>query len=49
MSDTRTITDAEWEVHKTTIEMLYQDQDKTLNEVMEMMEQSYNFAGKFVP
>jgi len=46
MSDTRTITDAEWEVHKTVIERLYQN--KTLSEVMTLMEKDYGFIAKLV-
>jgi len=44
MSDTRTITDAEWEVHKKAIETLYQN--KTLSEVMVLMEQDHGFVAK---
>jgi hypothetical protein len=44
MSDTRTITDAEWGGHKTVIESLYQN--KTLSEVMALMEQDYGFIAK---
>ncbi|CZR63647.1 uncharacterized protein PAC_13544 [Phialocephala subalpina] len=44
MSDTRTITDAEWEVQKKIIERLYQNQ--TLGEVMSLMEQDHGFIAK---
>jgi hypothetical protein len=46
MPDTRTITDAEWEVHKNVIERLYQN--KTLSEVMSLMEQDHGFIAKLV-
>jgi hypothetical protein len=46
MSDTRTITDAEWAVHKEAIERLYQN--KTLSEVMALMEQDHGFIAKLV-
>jgi hypothetical protein len=46
MSETRTITDAEWEVHKKVIERLYQS--KTLRELMALMEQDHNFVATLV-
>jgi hypothetical protein len=46
MSDTRVITDAEWEVHKKAIERLYQS--KTLRELMALMEQDHNFVATLV-
>ncbi|KAF4628877.1 hypothetical protein G7Y89_g9276 [Cudoniella acicularis] len=44
MTDTRTITDAEWGVHKGVIEKLYQN--KTLSEVMTLMKQDHGFIAK---
>lgn len=44
MAGTQTITDAEWEVHKKVIETLYQN--KTLSEVMSLMEQDHGFSAK---
>ena len=46
MSETRAITDAEWELHKKAIENLYQT--KTLLEVVTSMEQDYGFIAKLV-
>ena len=46
MSDTRTITDAEWEVQKKIIERLYQDH--TLSKVMSLMEEDHGFIAKLV-
>ncbi|KUJ14548.1 ankyrin, partial [Mollisia scopiformis] len=44
MSDTRTITDAEWEVQKKIIERLYQNH--TLSKVMSLMEEDHGFIAK---
>lgn len=46
MSDIRSITDAEWEAHKLVIDRLYQN--KTLSEVMAVMEQDHGFAATFI-
>jgi len=46
MPSPRTITDAEWEVHKEVIERLYQN--NTLNEVVSLMEQDHGFIAKLV-
>jgi hypothetical protein len=46
MSNTRTIADAEWEVHKNVLEGLYKK--GTLLELMALMEQDHNFVASFV-
>jgi hypothetical protein len=46
MPDIRTITDAEWEVHKTVIQRLYEN--NTLSEVISLMEKDYGFIAKLV-
>jgi hypothetical protein len=44
MPDTRRSTDPEWGKFKEVIEELYQN--KTLNEVMSLMEQNHGFFAK---
>lgn len=35
---------SDWNRHRPTIQRLYIDEDKTLREVMEVMEKQYNFV-----
>jgi hypothetical protein len=48
MAKARKISDAEWESHKETIRELFLTQDKILQDVLKIMEESRGFSATYV-